>query len=92
MKIVTACGSGLGSSLMVSMKVSEILKKLHCKADVSHSDLSSVIFTNADIYILSKDIAESIEAQRLDQNKVISLSNILDEEELTEKLKSKLMQ
>lgn len=92
MKIVTACGSGLGSSLMVSMKVSDILKKLNFEAEVSHSDLSSVIFTNADIYILSKDIAESIEAQRLDQNKVIALSNILDEEELTEKLKSKLMQ
>ena len=90
MKIVTACGSGLGSSLMVSMKISDILKKLNVEAEVSHSDLSSVIFSDADVFVLSKDIAESIEAQRLDQGKVISLSNILDEEEITAKLKEKL--
>ena len=90
MKIVSACGSGLGSSLMVSMKISEILKKLNVEAEVSHSDLSSLIFSDADIYVLSKDIAESIEAQRLDQSKVISLSNILDEAEITAKLKEKL--
>lgn len=90
MKIVSACGSGLGSSLMVSMKISDILKKLNVEAEVSHSDLSSLIFSDADIYVLSKDIAESIEAQRLDQSKVISLSNILDDAEITAKLKEKL--
>ena len=90
MKIVSACGSGLGSSLMVSMKISEILKKLNIEAEVSHSDLSSLIFSDADIYVLSKDIAESIEAQRLDQSKVISLSNILDDAEITTKLKERL--
>ena len=90
MKIVSACGSGLGSSLMVSMKISDILKKLNIEAEVSHSDLSSLIFSDADIYVLSKDIAESIEAQRLDQSKVISLSNILDDAEITAKLKEKL--
>ena len=90
MKIVSACGSGLGSSLMVSMKISDILKKLNVEAEVSHSDLSSLIFSDADVYVLSKDIAESIEAQRLDQNKIISLSNILDDAEITAKLKEKL--
>ena len=90
MKIVSACGSGLGSSLMVSMKISEILKKLNVEAEVSHSDLSSLIFSDADLYVLSKDIAESIEAQRLDQSKVISLSNILDDAEITAKLKERL--
>ena len=90
MKIVSACGSGLGSSLMVSMKISDILKKLNVEAEVSHSDLSSLIFSDADVYVLSKDIAESIEAQRLDQSKVISLSNILDDAEITAKLKERL--
>ena len=90
MKIVSACGSGLGSSLMVSMKISEILKKLNIEAEVSHSDLSSLIFSDADLYVLSKDIAESIEAQRLDQSKIISLSNILDDAEITAKLKERL--
>ena len=90
MKIVSACGSGLGSSLMVSMKISDILKKLNVEAEVSHSDLSSLIFSDADLYVLSKDIAESIEAQRLDQSKVISLSNILDDAEITAKLKERL--
>ena len=90
MKIVTACGSGLGSSLMVSMKISDILKKLHVEAEVSHCDLSSVLFSDADVYVLSRDIAESTEAQRLDQSKVVSLSNILDEAEITAKLTEKL--
>lgn len=90
MKIVAACGSGIGSSLMVSMKISEILKKLSITADVSHCDLSSIGFTEADIFVFSRELADSVVVQRLEQNKIILLSNILDGATLETKLKEKI--
>ena len=90
MKIVCACGSGLGSSLMVSMRVKEVLADLGVDAQVEHTDISSLAFTNPDLCVLGKDVAMTPEAQRMGEDKVISLDRILDKEEICEKLKAKL--
>ena len=41
LKFIAACGSGLGSSLMVSMNVTKVLKELGVEAEVEHSDISN---------------------------------------------------
>lgn len=90
MKIMCACGSGLGSSLMVSMKVKEIVQELGINAEVEHTDLSSLAFQKPDLCILGKDVAMTPEAQRLGEDKIISLDRIMDKEEIRSKLKAKL--
>lgn len=83
MKILTICGSGLGTSFMVEMNIKEILSELGVTGvEVSHSDLSSATPDAADVFFLAKDIAEG----GTHLGEVIVLDNIIDKDELKEKL------
>lgn len=83
MKIMAICGSGLGSSFMVEMNIKKILKKLNIDADVEHSDLSSATLGAADLFVMAKDIAESASVPA---HQLVVISNIIDINELEEKL------
>nr|WP_263314194.1 PTS sugar transporter subunit IIB [Mammaliicoccus sp. Marseille-Q6498] len=88
MKILVVCGHGLGSSFMVEMNAQEGLKNLQAPSDikVEHSDIMSASPDMADLFICGRDLEEN--AQRLGE--VIVLDNILDKEELQNKLEEKL--
>lgn len=84
-KIVCACGSGLGSSLMVEMNVNDVLKTMD-RADiqVTHCTLDDVKPGAADLYVVSSDLANKLEGIP-DENKLV-LSNIVDKVELADSL------
>lgn len=88
MKILVVCGHGLGSSFMVEMNVQEVLQKLNVQQDieVDHSDIMTASPEMADIFICGRDLEEN--ASRLGD--VLILDNILDKQELEEKLITKL--
>ncbi|MEB6300860.1 PTS sugar transporter subunit IIB [Mammaliicoccus sciuri] len=88
MKILVVCGHGLGSSFMVEMNAQEVLKNLQAPSDieVEHSDIMTASPDMADIFICGRDLEEN--AQRLGE--VVVLNNILDKEELQNKLEEKL--
>lgn len=54
MKIMAVCGSGLGSSFMMEMNIKKVLAKLGVEAEVSHTDLSSVVADDADLFVMAK--------------------------------------
>lgn len=84
MKILVCCGSGLGSSFMIEMNIEKVLNELGVRnVDLSHSDLSSAKGSNADIYVGTKDIAVRLEGLG---GEVVSLNNMIDMNELKEKL------
>ena len=83
MKIMAICGSGLGSSFMVEMNIKKVLKKLNIQADVQHSDLSSAIPGEADLFVMAKDIAASAS---IPENQLVVITNIIDINELETKL------
>lgn len=88
-KIMCACGSGLGSSLIVHMNTEEVVKKLgHDNIEVDHSTISDVNPMAADLFVVGADLGDFI-ANIPDDRKVV-LNNILDKNELEEKLKAKL--
>ena len=70
--IMCCCGSGLGSSMMVSTGVS-----------VDHTALSEVNPNSADLFVVGRDLAPQVASY---PNKII-LDRIMDMNELTEKLK-----
>lgn len=85
MKIMTVCGHGLGTSFMVEMNIKNVLKELGVTGvEVDHSDLSSVGPGDADVFFLAKDIAEG--GSHLGE--VVVLNNIIDMDELREKVKA----
>ena len=85
MKIMAVCGSGLGSSFMMEMNIKKVLKKINITADVEHSDLGSVTPDVADVFVMAKDIAFSA---NLPADKVIIINNIIDLNEVEQKIKN----
>ena len=85
MKIVTVCGMGLGSSLIVEMNAKKCLDKLEIHYDtLSHLNLASFTKEDWDLVICGNDISEAID---FPDNKKIVLESLISEKELTEKLK-----
>lgn len=88
MKILVVCGHGLGSSFMVEMNAQEALKNINAPSDikVEHSDVMSASSDMADLFICGRDLEENTK----NLGDVIVLDNILDKEELQQKLNDKL--
>jgi ascorbate PTS system EIIB component len=83
--IMCACGSGLGSSLMVEMNINDVLKKMGKSGiTVTHSTTSDVRPGAADLFVVGRDLADFIKDVP-EESKVI-LTNIVDKNELEQKL------
>ena len=87
-KIMCACGSGLGSSLMVQMNIDDVLRDLG-KTDVSvdHTTISDVVPGAADLFVIGRDL-ENFVTDIPEEQKVI-LVNIFDKDELKTNLQEK---
>lgn len=87
-KIMCACGSGLGSSLMVQMNIDDVLRDLG-KTDVTvdHTTISDVVPGAADLFVIGRDL-ENFVSDIPEEQKVI-LVNIVDKDELKTKLQEK---
>ena len=82
-KVLICCGSGLGSSLMISMNIEEVLKAEGIKADVHHIDLASARGAKVDVMVGTLDIAPQLEGLA---PYVVPLKTIFDKKEIREKL------
>jgi len=51
-KVITVCGVGMGSSLILKMTAEDAFREAKIDATVEHSDLSSAKTMNADIVIV----------------------------------------
>ncbi|MEH6941079.1 PTS sugar transporter subunit IIB [Bacillus sp. JJ722] len=87
MRIMAICGSGLGSSFMLEMNVQQILRDMGVDGiEVGHSDLSSATPDMADLFILSKDIAEGAAGL----GNLIVIESIIDMDGIRGKLEAAL--
>lgn len=86
MKILAVCGMGLGSSLILRMQVEKAAKALGIKADVELADITTAkaLAPKADIIVTSKELAARIGEVKA---KMVLISNYMDLNEMTEKLR-----
>lgn len=82
MNIITVCGLGMGSSLIMKMTVQDVMKKLDVKANVEHADMGTVNGKNADLIVTTEGFKKNFK----DQDNVIFIKNIVDKEEMEEKI------
>ena len=61
MKILTVCGNGIGSSLMLAMKVEEICRENGIEASVESTDFNSAGGKKVDLIITVKELASQFE-------------------------------
>jgi PTS system ascorbate-specific IIB component len=82
LRIMTVCGFGLGSSLVLRMTVDEVLQKYDIRAETFCSDADTAVGQNYDLVITSGEM------ERLFENieePVIVIDNFLSPEEVEEK-------
>lgn len=62
MKILTVCGMGLGSGLLLRMQVEKALRQLGVQADVEVSDMGSAraLAKTADLVVTSPELAQQL--------------------------------
>ena len=57
-KVVTVCGNGIGSSLLLRFKVEQIAKDLGVDVEVESSDSNAAVGKNADLYVTVKEFKD----------------------------------
>ena len=82
-KIVTVCGAGVGSSMMMRLFTQQILDDEHIEATVDAADIGSVDPNSFDILITTSDFADTL---RDSSAKIIRIDNMMDKEYLKEQL------
>lgn len=65
MNILTVCGNGIGSSLMLAMKIEEICKENGMKVNVESTDFNSAQGKKADLIVTIKELAEQFEGKEV---------------------------
>ncbi|HUQ64746.1 MAG TPA: PTS sugar transporter subunit IIB [Flavitalea sp.] len=78
-KILTVCGLGQGTSLILRMNVEQVLGEKGIQADVEHTDVSTASSMEADYIITSNELAESLVGHTA---KVFLVNNYFDMDEI----------
>jgi len=83
MKIVTVCGLGVGSSLILKSTVGSAMKRLNKDATIEHWDMGTVKGKEYDLLVTTRGFEEHFKSQ----DNVIYIDSIVDVNEATEKIK-----
>lgn len=82
MKILTVCGLGMGSSLILKMNVEAVLKQHGIQASVEHMDVSSAASANADVVITNAELVDNLKHLSCPVV-VVVVNNYIDNAEIT---------
>jgi len=64
LNILTVCGNGIGSSLMLKMKIEEICRENDIKANVESSDFNAAMTMPCDLIITVKELASQFKSDQ----------------------------
>lgn len=88
LKIITVCGLGVGSSLIMKMTVDSAARELGVKCDIEHWDMGTVNGKPHDLIITTEEFRKNF----INQDNVIYLKNMVDVKEAKSKLEEYLKQ
>ena len=83
LNIVTVCGAGVGSSMMMRLYAQQSLSEEGIEANVEAADIGSVNPDAFDIVITTSDFADLLHASRA---KSVRIDNMMDKAYLKEQL------
>lgn len=90
LKVLAACGNGMGSSLIIKMKIEKVLKDMGLEYQIHHCSVGQAASEarNFDIILVSQAFVKDFVNKG--NAKVIGLVNLLSEEEIKTKLQEAL--
>lgn len=85
LKVVVACGCGMGSSQMMKMRAQEVFKKLNVQVSLHHTSIDEVSSSanEYDLIIVSEALVRNFKNTKA---KVIGLKNIMSKAEMEQKI------
>ncbi len=90
LKVIAACGSGMGSSQIIKMKLEKVFKKLGLDAEIYHTNVGDAKSqaNNYDVVFCSESLVSTFGKTTAT---VIGLKNLLSEQEMTTKVQEKII-
>lgn len=87
MKVLVACGCGMGSSQLLKKNVSTVLKNLGIDHTIHHTSMDEAKSTahDYDLIVVSETFVRNLKVK--ETTKVIGLKNLMNKKELEAKLK-----
>ena len=82
LKIIAVCGFGVGSSMLLRMKVEEVLKKHDIAANVETCDVGSAPSAPCDVIFTSYELGEKMKNQT--KTPIVMVKNFMDTNEIEE--------
>ena len=90
MKLLAVCGMGIGTSVLLKMNAEKVLSQLDIEADVDATDIKSALNPDslAQIVLCTPELSSHLDGIRAE---VISVENVFDLDELSQKLTKSLL-
>ena len=87
LNIVVACANGAGSSLMMKLKVQEVIKEMNIDARIHHCAISEARGSASyDLVFTALNFVKMFDAAKAKGTTVIGIKNVLSAKEIKEKL------
>jgi len=83
MRALIACRTGMGSSMMLKIKVDQVLRENNIEMEVTHDDINAVSTFSGDILITMADLVPEMKGR---VKYVIGIENLMDKNEIKTKL------
>ena len=80
-KGLVACRAGVGSSLMLKIKLNQVISENKLPIKIEHGSLDAVSGFNGQLLITLSDVADELAAKKLPQT-IIGIDNIMDKAEI----------
>jgi len=87
--IVTVCGNGIGSSLMLKMKIEEICSELGIAAEVESSDFNGAKGRRCDLIVTVEELAKQFDQSK---QKVCIVRSYINKKKIKEDVKDVLQE
>jgi len=90
MKLLAVCGMGIGTSVLLKMNAEKVLSQLDIEAEVDATDISTALLPDspAQIVLCTPELSSQLDGIRAE---VISVENVFDLDELSQKLQKSLL-
>ena len=83
MRIVTVCGMGFGTSLMLLMEIQSIAKKHGFNVEGEATDLGSAKGKPCDFMVASSEIASELKGEPVE---VVGIDNLLNKQQIEDRV------
>ncbi len=86
LKVLAACGNGMGSSMIIKMKIDEVLNEMGIEHEVHHSSVGQgkSEVNNYDLIIVASQLTKEFDPNG--KAKIVGIQNLLSADEIREKV------